>query len=312
MTRVIRSKRKTGDRKIMRRHHYVPQFYLRNWVGGKNNKLFIYYKDRNGNVRERYQSPKSTAYGKDLYILKKERIFSSVIEPDQIEKQFFQKLDNAASNVLKKILTAGIDFLRYEDKELWAYFILSLLERNIQRINSVDKFTIKSLDQIGNELLASCRDKESAANVERVIELFKDEDAAHNIVQNNMLRLINDPDFVTGLLNMSWKIIYIESYELSFITTDYPVLINYGKDNEPIQWIAMPLSPNNLFVIYPSSWEWTDEFVKLICFGFNLRMIENCSKYVYARHPLKDGQYHKYTKILHDLLPAYKVEAEYG
>ena len=83
-----------------KRHHYIPEFFLRRWcIGGK---LTRYVKIRRGIWAKEY-APKAVAFRTDLYKLRG----IGVANPQGIETNFFQKFDSDASLVIAKLLPGG-------------------------------------------------------------------------------------------------------------------------------------------------------------------------------------------------------------
>ena len=91
--------------KPKRRHHYIPQFYLKGFTDADPSdpydKLYVYSKDRiesYGDVM--YLAPKDIGYEKDGYTL---RLSDGTTDSEIIENKFAE-MDNIAALLLKKIL----------------------------------------------------------------------------------------------------------------------------------------------------------------------------------------------------------------
>ena len=107
------------------RHHYVPQFYLREWAG-PDGRLFWYHRPFN-RVVVRHELPKNIAYEPYLYTIR------GTTDPQILEKKFFSDLDNYAALVLQRLsgVASRLNILEREDlkdtqRVDWTMFIQSL------------------------------------------------------------------------------------------------------------------------------------------------------------------------------------------
>jgi hypothetical protein len=113
------------------RHHYVPQFYLRSWIGA-DGKLACYSWLR-GTISVSRLSPKSVAYENGLYSLE-----HGPGERRQIvERDFLAKVDEDAAKALQSMQATGTAYLDPQAKAHWAVFLLSMRVRSPPSVRDV-------------------------------------------------------------------------------------------------------------------------------------------------------------------------------
>lgn len=76
------------------RHHYVPQFLLRNFT---DNNGPLHYIDRGSNERRPPAKPKDIGYGRDLYLIPEK-------ENPNIVEYAFEKFESQAAPVIRRVI----------------------------------------------------------------------------------------------------------------------------------------------------------------------------------------------------------------
>ncbi|PJZ64046.1 hypothetical protein CH371_20215 [Leptospira wolffii] len=112
-----------------KKHHYIPRFYLNSFSSGSSKKIWRYYKTLQGKIVVDAVSSKSTGYQYHINSLK----FTENIEkygPDYPEREVFQKIDDYASQVYRKLLKGGKSSLSTNEISTWSVFLHSILERS--------------------------------------------------------------------------------------------------------------------------------------------------------------------------------------
>ena len=109
-----------------RKHHYIPVFYLKQWVKSEKAQLCEYKLITGYGVKPRRTAPKGTGYQTDLYRI------NGV--PDEVaqhfEKRFMQRVDGRASQALEALISGHANNLDGELRSSWARFVVSLFFRN--------------------------------------------------------------------------------------------------------------------------------------------------------------------------------------
>jgi len=99
-----------------RKHHYIPQFYLKKWAR-PDGRVLCYKRIPTGAVIADWVTPKSTAYEVDLYTLK--HLPEDIRQA--IEKNVTADVDNRAAAAMQKMIAAkSADTLTAEERLGWA------------------------------------------------------------------------------------------------------------------------------------------------------------------------------------------------
>jgi len=104
------------------KHHYLPVFYLRRWVG-EDGRLVRYHRPPgrpDGKVVTSRVSPDYTGFGEQLYTL------HGASAPQMIETDFFSPVDNAAAPILDHLIAHGPASLDKTQRWYLARFVHSL------------------------------------------------------------------------------------------------------------------------------------------------------------------------------------------
>jgi len=119
------------------RHHFIPEFYLRQWAG-LDERLFWYYRPYN-RVVVSARHPSAIGFKEYLYTI------NSKSNPQIIEKEFFSNLDNDAAIVLNRLNTLGTGLVIIKHHHLndtqrrdWTWFIQSLHLRCPHSLTEID------------------------------------------------------------------------------------------------------------------------------------------------------------------------------
>lgn len=117
-------------------HHYLPQFYLRQWAG-PDGRVLRYKRGRGDAVLEEPVAPKGTAFEPDLYGAPPATAWEHH-DPNIIETEVLSPIDSATALVLKK-LTCDLPILDAAERRSWAQFLVSLFHRHRDTILERDQ-----------------------------------------------------------------------------------------------------------------------------------------------------------------------------
>ncbi len=169
------------------KHHYSPQFYLRQWAG-PDGRLFRYHRPHIETVVSPI-SPEYTGFEDYLYTV------NSAADPQIIEKAFFSPVDSAAAPVLERFLDLGpglvilpSNALTNQEKSDWVRFLTSLQHRgphSLKEIKTVLDQSVRSTIELslGEAYRASRTDGEPETAYELFLELYGKEHAdAHKLM----------------------------------------------------------------------------------------------------------------------------------
>ena len=224
-----------------RRHHFVPRFYLENWIGS-DDKLACYRWIR-GHIVVSRLSPRSVAYQEGLYTLPA----APEHQRQSIEQKFFARVDERAARVHRQLVTVGTTTLSTQDRTDWAVFLLSL---RIRSPKSVERIRADSTAQF---LQVLDRDPEQWDQVRTP----GDPSTLREWVQQNMPAMIENygtsllPQLITDhrplrhIVSMHWWTTRLSGAS-EFVTSDHPCVYTHGYGN-PNCVIALPLTPTVVF-----------------------------------------------------------------
>ncbi len=114
------------------RHHYIPEFYLKQWADKEGRgQLVEYSKPWRDIVKPKRVYPKQTGF--------EDRLNELAGLPEDVrqrlETQFYSPVDSAAATVLKA-LKEGQRKFNDREREAWSRFLTSLIVRNPENIRA--------------------------------------------------------------------------------------------------------------------------------------------------------------------------------
>jgi hypothetical protein len=109
---------------ISQKHHYIPQFYLKQWAG--DDRKICEFSRPFKSVIARRKYPSATGYETNLYTISTLPVGLS----QAVEEKFMKKTDQLASDALRLLLDDNLVGLNNDMKSAWARFIMSLIYRH--------------------------------------------------------------------------------------------------------------------------------------------------------------------------------------
>jgi hypothetical protein len=232
--------------RIMPRHHYVPQFLLRQW--SSSGRLVAYYYDSRANrVLENAKVSVATACQiKNLNIL----FGVSASQRDFPETGFFTPhVDTPAAVALQVMLSKGIDALSPKQRMDWARLLISFGVRTPETLRIMGpQETTKAFDLVEAIAKGPPEDEHRVTALIRAnMALFK-----RNFPLNAAMELSTDPKKLEAVNGMTW---WIRRWPRSAILIgDRPLLTCPRAPrpcgiplNDPSCLIVLPISPQRVF-----------------------------------------------------------------
>lgn len=223
------------------KHHYVPQWHLRQWIS-EDNKLQSYFRLENGILSSRRYSTKSLAFETNLYT------WASPNRPEeqQLEKEFFQKLDSNAAEVANKLRQNTKIELSHKYRDHWAQYLTACLIRLPKELSNIKKISKESdLDKL-EELSIGKNSNYDKNNWQDFIRthfpgFFEDRGLEFIVdyIQNGELN-----DF---WLSLPWRVMQIKGSEYQLLTSDKPFITRGISQIEKGILALYPLSPYYIF-----------------------------------------------------------------
>ena len=224
-----------------KRHHYLPVFYLRRWVGS-HGKVCRYYRPQVRVVASDV-GPDFTGYEEGLYQL------DGTADPQMIETKFFRDVDNNAAPALERMLRAGPGALGEDERRSWTLFLMSMLIRSpysLREIGSVMNGVFRAnLEELHQSDYAASRQPDDPASIydflmKRTPELAQ----AYKAVLPEMI----DNDVIgQRIINMRWELLNLSEAPHTLLTGDRPCMTSRGVA-DPACLLSLPVSPTHVFV----------------------------------------------------------------
>jgi hypothetical protein len=220
-----------------KKHHYVPQFLLRQWADASGKLKCWSWRDNE--ITFSLLSPREALFSNHLYR-------ASDIEDQGVFEKALSNLESRAASVLKKLCDSSSPDLEVEDFSVWASFLLSQRSRIPHRLDWLKQ---KTQEAITDELSKPNPEFEKLNKDGRFqnLEDFAREyapDTISNAHLREMIRSSANPKFVSAILRMKWFVRHRCDYPI--LIGDDPVIVQgtFGTDEYVM---ALPLSPNHVF-----------------------------------------------------------------
>ena len=230
-----------GGTQISRHHHYVPQFYSKQWCGA-DGRLCEFSRPHRETVPKR-KHPSATGFQLNLYSVPG----ATRIAWSYIEDHFLKLSDQRANDALQYLLTDRLSEMDGDSRSGWARFMMSQLQRTPQKVawllNSWNERYQPKLDQGEYEKI---RRPEDPSTIEEYLE--KNTDRLRAIGATQLLQAVMDlPRFGDHLVGMEWTVGTFQNYRHDLLTSDRPVIVSNGM-LKPDSFVIVPIAPDRLFV----------------------------------------------------------------
>ena len=225
----------------MARHHYVPQFLLRNWA--THGQFFAYYwKDAAKKVIENQRAAVASACQipnlNSFFGVAKER-------RDVVETRFFTPIvDTPAADALGVMLSKGVPALSEEQRHDWARLLVSFGLR-----------TPETLEQLGPErtreafAIAEASPKGSSENEAKVTKAFAQSmpTLERNLPRQIAMEMSVDLAHMLPINGMQW---WVRRWDRNAILIGDRPLLTYPRQPRPC---GIPLKNRNCLIVLPLS-----------------------------------------------------------
>lgn len=230
-----------------RDHHYIPQFYQRQWAGA-DGRVERYTRVPTGQIHCKRDHPAAVGYQPDLYRHPDQGM--EEWEAQQLEWAIFGRIDGAGAKALAALL-AGRAALRDDKTRMdWALFMRSMLMRTPSQMEGA----LSALGAIWRRPDKPSQDHYMQQywkpgmppTVEQFLETLNP-----NAMQEAAFRIFAESlaadRLVRYICQLPWRVIDCTLAGYPLLLSDHPVVL------VPLQTddghMAMPLSPSKLLVI---------------------------------------------------------------
>jgi hypothetical protein len=226
-----------------RRHHFQPEFRLRQWSGADD--LVCEIKKVHGKVEAQRKSPRATGFQRDLY-----RTDGVPDEHAQhVEKNFMSPLDNDAARALQKILSGDRTPWTGEERTAWTTFVLSLFFRSPENV-AIIKDHIREAWEEGKRALESdyaARRRPTDPEAFEGYMALTNPAAAEIGASNFLMETISNERLGPTIFNMHWTRHPLGNSKFPLLTSDRPIIMPFGLGDQRA-YIGLAVSPTVVFV----------------------------------------------------------------
>jgi hypothetical protein len=231
------------------KHHYSPQFYLRQWAGA-DGRLFRYHRPNDQTVVSKH-SPEYTGFEDYLYTVRGRD------DPQIIEKGFFSNVDNYAAQILEAMsrLGPGVVILGHGDfgndqRSDWTRFINSLQLRGPHSLTEIDAVlqdrVRENIERDHGEAYRAAKQPDDPESVYEYAQRYAPDwlADAHKFL---LTQMIDHEGVGHVIVNMIWAVVDVSDAPHTLLTSDRPYVTSHGLLS-PECLLSVPISPTRLFV----------------------------------------------------------------
>lgn len=225
-----------------RRHHYIPEFYQRKWIG--EDKQVERYERINGAVIRRRVFPSAAGFQEDLY--RHPRAEMDEWDAQALEWAIFKKVDDAGAKSLEAMISDRAALRDNLVRSNWAVFLRTMLMRTPYQMTGV----LASLEQIWrntdiSQKYASMRKPGMPETANEFLEMLNPDEAKESAFRM-FADAIGSDRTTRHIMKLPWKIFDCSTADHDLLLSDHPVVLVPLETNDG--HIAMPLSPTKLLV----------------------------------------------------------------
>jgi hypothetical protein len=215
------------------KHHYIPQFYLKQWTGA--DRRLCEYSRPYDRLKTRRRFPSETGFEYGLTTL------TTYPEPvsEIVERKLMQVIDDSASKALRYLLANNVIGLDANGRSAWARFLMSLMRRTPEAVQDIHDRLHQSFAEI---------DRLSAPHPDATEEELA-ADLLGRVEQRKALLLqdlVNSELNGTALINMPWTVAHFKNTQHKLFTSDRPYVMTNGIGH-PNSHIVIPIGPTQCF-----------------------------------------------------------------
>lgn len=280
----------SNTQQVARKHHYIPEFYLKKWHH-KNNKKnddlkLVQYRKTQSGVKYNFKTSAETAYGINLY--SREDLPDNL--RDALEKITMSQIDSDAS-LIHEMLLNGIIPRTSEERTKWVRFIISLIYRNPEKIGDLSCSYKKNMELVSEDIkkyydiYKGVDDPKNYDEYEKTVNKYQDGYDFCSFFEN---LIVGANEIGSHFVKMYWKVVEADKHYL--LTSDRPLQGSNGfvfgnrflrEDGH----FCIALSPEKLFMA-TNTYDFMNYLLKpsnRIFNNFNRLITNNCKRFVYSR-----------------------------
>lgn len=225
------------------KHHYIPEFYLKQWAG-LDRRLCEFSRPYRGVVAQ-MKHPGATGYSRGLYTISG----APANLADVFENKFMSIADGQAAEALRTMINEHL-VPSGRQKAAWTRFIMSLWYRTPEGVErSLQAMRKTYLAELIKENRAKYQEEKKPGDPETIEEYIAphEENILSRTTIDHLLTIIQSERVTEKIMVMQWHLGHFHNMRFPFLTSDRPIVMTdgIGYDNSHI---VMPLSPRHLFI----------------------------------------------------------------
>lgn len=232
------------NRALSQKHHYIPEFYLKQWTG-LDGRLCEYSRPHNV-VVPRMKHPGATGYSRGLYTIEGAPPHLA----DLFENKFMSVADGRAAESLRVMISDNHVPVAHE-KVGWTRFMMSLLYRTPEGVARSFAMIRKHFEE--EEVSVTFRSRYSelkqSGDPDTADEYMKmhGQQMARRTTITHLIDIIQSEKVASKIMQMQWHLGTIRGLKFPLLTSDRPIVMTNGIAH-PTSHIVMPLSPCHIFI----------------------------------------------------------------
>jgi len=268
------------------KHHYIPEFYLKQWAGRDCRLIEFCRRHQKGKdiVVARPTYPSGTGYMRGLYTMRD----APQALKDILEDKYLNLADGIAALSLQVMLTESV-VPTGPHKIGWTRFLMSLLYRTPEGVARTVEMVRKYYEnnELTNEMkavYATTKGKDDPGTAEEFMQLHGARIRESTTVRL-LMKIIESEQVREKITGMQWHLGRLEGLRYPLLTSDRPMVMTNGLTAVDSH-IIMPLSPKHIFIATNTDEEANK--IKALARGpelakrLNDRMARQARKFVYG------------------------------
>lgn len=224
-------------------HHYVPQFYLRQWAD--QDGRVPHYRWVNGRAVFSRRAPEYIGYETNLYA-------AEHVPPEHrhlAERGFFSTLDDRAARIHARLVNQEKFTFTAAERTEWAIFLAAANARTPDNVAGIKRMTE---DVLRKQLNENPKEVEKALGYKLPVSLSEWAEKhmpykVANIWLRNLMKYLTRKDHIQRYMDMVWTVHGPSSRHKELLTCDRPLWYFQNPEHREFT-VMMTLSPRTVFI----------------------------------------------------------------